>query len=235
MLRVPLFPKSGIIPRHNRNSVRTEGEEEPKVDGVYVGKNLSFYGALLSFTSFMHKCSKSGDIDGEIPIVLEIELGEDCELAADEDVAFEVKKMPKDQQLDCLLSKSEFTWSEYESGVLVNQNIPVNWIKTIEYPILRDLKSISSNKKYFKTFEQDVWLLTLAYWQYKTNVTVAEFEETIIEFNKKNEFCGRFTNSIEFSNDEDTMILLHGFIKKSKKTPANDLKLAKQRLKSFGD
>ena len=38
-----------------------------------------------------------------------------------------------------------------------------------------------------------------------------------------------------FTVKEDTMILLHGFIKKSKKTPANDLKLAKQRLKSFGD
>lgn len=32
----------------------------------------------------------------------------------------------------------------------------------------------------------------------------------------------------------NTMVLLHGFIKKSKKTPVNDLKIAKQRLKSFG-
>jgi phage-related protein len=39
---------------------------------------------------------------------------------------------------------------------------------------------------------------------------------------------------ILFTINEDTMVLLHGFIKKSKKTPANDLKLAKQRLKSFG-
>ncbi len=34
--------------------------------------------------------------------------------------------------------------------------------------------------------------------------------------------------------NEDTMVLLHGFIKKSKKTPFNDLNLAKQRLRSFG-
>ncbi len=39
---------------------------------------------------------------------------------------------------------------------------------------------------------------------------------------------------ILFTISDDTMVLLHGFIKKSKKTPANDLKLAKQRLKSFG-
>ncbi len=39
---------------------------------------------------------------------------------------------------------------------------------------------------------------------------------------------------ILFTVHEDTMVLLHGFIKKSKKTLANDLKLAKQRLQSFG-
>ena len=33
-----------------------------------------------------------------------------------------------------------------------------------------------------------------------------------------------------FTVDEDKMILLHGFIKKSQKTPPRDLSLAKQRL-----
>jgi len=37
-----------------------------------------------------------------------------------------------------------------------------------------------------------------------------------------------------FTVHEDTMVLLHGFIKKTMKTPANDLKLAKRRLQSFG-
>ncbi|MCP4360218.1 MAG: type II toxin-antitoxin system RelE/ParE family toxin [Chloroflexi bacterium] len=34
-----------------------------------------------------------------------------------------------------------------------------------------------------------------------------------------------------FTVDEDKMVLLHGFIKKSQKTPPRDLSLAKQRLK----
>ena len=34
-----------------------------------------------------------------------------------------------------------------------------------------------------------------------------------------------------FTVDNGKMILLHGFIKKSQKTPANDLKVAKQRLR----
>lgn len=36
---------------------------------------------------------------------------------------------------------------------------------------------------------------------------------------------------ILFTVDDKTMVLLHGFIKKSQKTPADDLVLAKQRLK----
>lgn len=38
---------------------------------------------------------------------------------------------------------------------------------------------------------------------------------------------------ILFTVYDDTIVLLHGFIKKSKKTPANDLKLAKRRKNSF--
>jgi phage-related protein len=33
-----------------------------------------------------------------------------------------------------------------------------------------------------------------------------------------------------FTVEDDVMVLLHGFIKKSQKTPVNDLTLAKQRL-----
>jgi phage-related protein len=33
-----------------------------------------------------------------------------------------------------------------------------------------------------------------------------------------------------FTVEDDVMVLLHGFIKKSQKTPVNDLALAKQRL-----
>ena len=33
-----------------------------------------------------------------------------------------------------------------------------------------------------------------------------------------------------FSVEGDTMVLLHGFVKKSQKTPANDLKIAKRRF-----
>jgi len=38
---------------------------------------------------------------------------------------------------------------------------------------------------------------------------------------------------ILFTVSDQTMVLLHGFIKKSQKTPLTDLALAKQRLKSL--
>lgn len=37
-----------------------------------------------------------------------------------------------------------------------------------------------------------------------------------------------------FTSHEGLMVLLHGFIKKSQKTPVNDLKVAKQRMATFG-
>jgi len=39
---------------------------------------------------------------------------------------------------------------------------------------------------------------------------------------------------ILFTAYEGMMVLLHGFIKKFQKTPANDLKVAKQRMVAFG-
>jgi phage-related protein len=36
-----------------------------------------------------------------------------------------------------------------------------------------------------------------------------------------------------FTVEGDTMVLLHGFIKQSQKTPVNDLQLARQRLQSL--
>ncbi len=39
---------------------------------------------------------------------------------------------------------------------------------------------------------------------------------------------------ILFTSHQDIMVLLHGFIKKSQKTPSNDLRTAKQRIQKLG-
>jgi phage-related protein len=38
-----------------------------------------------------------------------------------------------------------------------------------------------------------------------------------------------------FTVEGDTMVLLHGFIKKSQRTPLQDMQLARQRLQSLGE
>ena len=38
-----------------------------------------------------------------------------------------------------------------------------------------------------------------------------------------------------FTVEDDTMVLLHGFTKKSQKTPVQDLQLARQRLQSLNE
>ena len=49
----------------------------------------------------------------------------------------------------------------------------------------------------------------------------------------KSELGNRRTARILFTIYETCIVLLHGFIKKSKKTPPSDLRLAKERMKSF--
>jgi len=52
------------------------------------------------------------------------------------------------------------------------------------------------------------------------------------------EVRSRLSNRIArviFTVQSDTMVLLHGFIKKSQKTPKPDLAVARRRLKQFKD
>jgi phage-related protein len=49
----------------------------------------------------------------------------------------------------------------------------------------------------------------------------------------RSELADKRTARILFTVYETFIVLLHGFIKKSKKTPPSDLKLAKERMKNF--
>lgn len=201
LMLVDEIQKNGIIAGSERNQARNQNEEKPVVNGVYVGQNLSYYDASLVFTSFMQNTMQSGEKGGDVPIILEIELGEDCELVADEDVVYEVKKMPRDQQIPYLQAESERVWNDYESGVLVDKVIPSEWIKVIEYPILRDIQSIAENKKYLNSYKQDLSVLALAYWQFTTNATIKDFNEMLAEFKEKDEYTGQFTNKEVFTKE----------------------------------
>jgi phage-related protein len=46
---------------------------------------------------------------------------------------------------------------------------------------------------------------------------------------------GKREGRVLFAVDEDGIVVLHGFIKKSQKTPQSDLNLARKRMKEFDD
>lgn len=209
--------KDGLLPTYKRNIARLEEEAAPIVHGVYVANNLSYYGASLAFTSFMHEKIKTQESCGEVPIVLEFELGDDCLLAADEDYVQKSNEQETDQILSELLEEAERVWSKYESGVIVDRIIPVEWIRKIEYPILRDAPSISISRKHWTCLEQDINLLVLAYWQYKTNATVSEFNEMLYDFKKTHRYSAHFTNVTDFSEDSVAKLRSLNVVKDEKK------------------
>lgn len=193
--------KEGLCPASGRNTVRVKDEIAPVVPGVYVANNLSYYGASAAFTSYMYEMNRNGTRSGDVPIVLHIRLGEDCSLLADEDYVQNQNTQTEDERLTELEKEANRVWSEHETGAIANRVIPIEWIKAIEYPILRDVSSISCNKKYSECLDQDIWLLVLAYWQNKTKSKVLEFDVMLDNFVRTNRYRPHFTNVVEFSDE----------------------------------
>src|SRR5690606_26904909 len=98
--------------------------------------------------------------EGAVPVVLQIELGEDCQIVSDED--FIMRNVPQ-EKLD--QHRAEFQrrviddamdiWRRYKSAVVIREGgIPASWIKRIEFP---EIKLIPSPKA-----DQDVSLLSFS-------------------------------------------------------------------------
>lgn len=199
--RIDSIYKKGILPGFQRNIIRESIEDAPIVNGVYVADNLSFFGAYAAFSSFMYEHKNKKEKKSDIPIILHVELGEDCTLLADEDYLniknFEEKN--KKDKLSLLEEHSNSVWSIYRTGVILGKGIPSNWIRKIEYPSLKNIYTLRNNDKYMEDFNQDIMLLVLAYWQTKTQATVSEFNHMLAEYQIKNKYHSEFTNKKEFS------------------------------------
>ena len=187
--------QNGFAPDSKRNQIRIETEDAPIVSGTYIAKNLAYYGAAAAFTSSMYLHNQQGLNIGDIPIVLNIQLQEDCLVLADEDYVFE----ESEKNIAGLEKHSEAVWRKYETGVIPDKTIPSDWIKSFEYPMLRESSNIYSNKKYFEEFEKDIWVLVLAYWQNKTQATVHEFDDMLKQFMVKNSYRHSLANTPSLS------------------------------------
>ena len=94
-------------------------------------------------------------------------------------------------------------------------------------PVQEWLKGLSRSDK--KTIGEDLKTAEFG-WPLGMPV-VRKMEKDLWEV--RSELGNRRTARILFTIYETFIVLLHGFIKKSKKTPPSDLRLAKERMKSF--
>ena len=94
-----------------------------------------------------------------IPIVLNIELEEDCEYIADEDFV----PLREDGAIEPgdLVSLAEGVWEQYRSAV-VCRSIPVSWIRSFEFPYLADKEGIERGGRIGLKFRSDVDLFVLS-------------------------------------------------------------------------
>ena len=152
---------TGLLPGAERNADRSTIELAPEISGVYVGELTAYFGAYANFAAEISAylddprmlkaamCSIVSPTDIRrldlptppmaFPLVLAIELQEDCELLADEDYVFD-GRYPIDQRipLNVLESEAELVWNRWRSGV-ITRSIPQSWFRHIEHPRLTHL------------------------------------------------------------------------------------------------
>lgn len=153
----------------DREGRRKQLEAEPEQQGVYAGELIAYFGAFAAYTAEINDLShqeifknaskyfsesptklrtlKLDSIPCTLPVVLRIELGEDCELYADEDFVYD-GKYPENEKVPVtiLRSEAEGVWLKWKSGV-IKTKIRKEWIKEIEYPTLHKLGPFKDQKK----------------------------------------------------------------------------------------
>ena len=138
---------SGLIPGRGRSELRSVSEATPLHQAVYVGQLAAYFGAwaahaaelkayFLSVQDFTRKCEDFRDdpflydcpeaeqIPLSLPVVLNITLKQDVQLVGDEDFS----------QLSTPAAADKQVWQNWQSGGLMLDKIPPDWIQSFEYP-----------------------------------------------------------------------------------------------------
>ena len=153
---------NGLVPGAEGHASRSTIELPPETAGVYVGELTAYFGAYANFAAeiagYMDDprmlkaaiCAVVNPTDMReldlptppmaFPVVLAIELQEDCALLADEDYVLDGaypagRRVP----VDLLDSEAEHVWKRWRSGV-IPRAIPANWFRHIEHPRLTHLE-----------------------------------------------------------------------------------------------
>lgn len=141
-----------------RSPARIINELQPEQNGIYIGEIISYFGAYASYTAELVELMASTQyvdavnkyfenpkkiekvecslVPDTLPVVLVLELGDDCVLKADEDFVLD-GRYPANEKIptNLLESEAENVWKKWLSGCL-HGDIKREWIKEIEYPSL---------------------------------------------------------------------------------------------------
>jgi hypothetical protein len=183
LCRLRSILSNGIIPHSNQNEKRMQFELPPETHGIYIGELTAYFGAIVSYTSILNPYTKLesfasalkciienpcgikklilSEIPATLPVVLNIELQEDCLVLADEDYVFD-GEYPDNEKIpdEILISEAGKVWDKWKSGCIVREEgIPKSWIKHIEYP---RISSLGGNNALHKDTWADIELMAAA-------------------------------------------------------------------------
>ncbi|MDI5891089.1 hypothetical protein [Halomonas rhizosphaerae] len=183
----------GIRPRAHNYYYRSVVEQTPVAEqAVYVGKNMAYCAAMLSFMDLVmaDEIKPSPKKKSAIPIVLNIRLGDDCLVVADEDFVLldqydqhgNVRLTQKyiDELTTSVREEGIRTWEEYGTvGVVRPDGIPAAWIESFEHPRLK----LETSPDIFS----DIELMLLGYRQQQDGLSLKEISGKIHEFDIQGE------------------------------------------------
>jgi hypothetical protein len=157
LARLPRILEHGLLRGSEREQGRLVTEPTPESTGIYVGQLMAYLAAHAQYSSEVSphldhpvvfeagNLFMEGDIRAiraiafppaprTIPIVLKIQLGEDCALLADEDFVADGTYPLSDKVPESVLrEEAQRTWEHWGSGVL-SRDVPPSWIVAIEHP-----------------------------------------------------------------------------------------------------
>lgn len=158
LARLPGILQQGLQRGAERAPGRMITELAPESRGLYVGDLMAYFGAYAQYSAEVApimqdqsvmtanmKLMMSRDarhllhmdlppIPLTFPLVIKIQLEEDCEVNADEDFVAD-GKYPADQSVppDMLRAEAQLVWERWRTSVIL-RDIPPSWFVGIEYP-----------------------------------------------------------------------------------------------------
>ncbi|MBT5876192.1 MAG: hypothetical protein HOH43_22380 [Candidatus Latescibacteria bacterium] len=199
ILEIGLVPTPVRSKRNKQNEPAHESERS-----IFVGTLAGYARAIYAFSNTMHATINRKE-PPHIPVVLNITLGRDCPLLADEDFI----ELPDGQTKNgnarpdgYLREQAQAVWSKYESGsIVLDGGMPASWINSFEFPAMFD-PTEEASKAQLQKLSSDVHLLSLAYGQNRLKLPISKWHADIKQYKKNDMDISRLTGKFRFKESD---------------------------------